>query len=41
MIYDYSEGDLSHAINIMQATASLGIVNEENVKAWHWTHKDK
>ena len=33
MIYDYSEGDLRHAINIMQATASLGIVNEENVKS--------
>ena len=32
-VYDYSEGDLRHAINIMQATASLGIINEENVKA--------
>ena len=32
-IYDYSEGDLRHAINLMQATASLGGVTEENVKA--------
>ena len=32
-IYDYSEGDLRHAINIMQATASLGGITEENVKA--------
>ena len=32
-IYDYSEGDMRHAINILQATASLGIVNESNVKA--------
>ncbi|MFB5597525.1 MAG: replication factor C small subunit [Nitrosopumilaceae archaeon] len=32
-IYDYSEGDLRHAINIMQATASLGNITEENVKA--------
>ena len=31
-IYDYSEGDLRHAINIMQATASLGKITEENVK---------
>ena len=31
-IYDYSEGDLRHAINLMQATASLGGVTEENVK---------
>lgn len=31
-IYDYSEGDMRHAINILQATASLGIVNESNVK---------
>ena len=32
-IYDYSEGDLRHAINILQATASLGGVTEANVKA--------
>jgi len=32
-IYDYSEGDLRHAINLMQATASLGGVTEDNVKA--------
>ena len=32
-IYDYSEGDLRHAINIMQATASLGEVSEDNVKS--------
>jgi len=31
-IYSYSEGDMRHAINILQATASLGIVNELNVK---------
>jgi len=31
-IYDYSEGDLRHAINLMQATASLGEITEENVK---------
>ena len=32
-IYDYSEGDLRHAINLMQATASLGAVTAANVKA--------
>ena len=32
-IYDYSEGDLRHSINILQATASLGEVSEANVKA--------
>ncbi len=32
-IYDYSEGDLRHAINLMQATASLGAITEENVKS--------
>ncbi len=32
-IYDYSEGDLRHAINLMQATASLGEISEENVLA--------
>jgi len=31
-IYDYSEGDLRHAINLMQATASLGEITEETVK---------
>ena len=33
VIYEYSEGDLRHAINLMQATASLGEITEENVKA--------
>ena len=32
-ICDYSEGDLRHAINLMQATASLGGITEENVKS--------
>ena len=32
-IYDYSEGDLRHSINILQATASLGEITEANVKA--------
>src|SRR3990172_3252121 len=32
-IYDYSEGDLRHAINLMQATASIGDISEDNVKA--------
>ncbi len=32
-IYDYTEGDLRHAINLLQATASLGAITEENVKA--------
>ncbi|MBI5696931.1 MAG: replication factor C small subunit [Thaumarchaeota archaeon] len=32
-IYDYTEGDLRHAINLLQATASLGSITEENVKA--------
>ncbi len=31
-IYEYSEGDLRHAINLMQATASLGGITEKNVK---------
>lgn len=30
-IYDYSEGDLRHAINLLQAVSSLGPINEENV----------
>ncbi len=33
MIYSYSEGDMRHSINILQATASLGTVDEDNVKA--------
>jgi len=32
-IYDYSEGDLRHAINLMQATASIGEISEDSVKA--------
>lgn len=32
-IYEYSEGDMRHAINILQATASLGVVSEANVKS--------
>jgi replication factor C small subunit len=32
-IYDHSEGDLRHAINLMQATASIGEISEDNVKA--------
>jgi len=32
-LYSYSEGDMRHAINMLQATASLGIVSEDNVKA--------
>lgn len=32
-IYSYSEGDMRHAINILQATASLGTINESNVKS--------
>lgn len=32
-IYDYSEGDLRHAINLLQATASIGAISEEHVKA--------
>ena len=33
VIYEYSEGDLRHAINLMQATASLGGITEANVKS--------
>jgi replication factor C small subunit len=33
IIYDYSEGDMRHSINILQATASLGVVSESNVKS--------
>ena len=32
-VFDYSEGDLRHAINLMQATASLGAITEANVKS--------
>ena len=32
-LYDYSEGDMRHAINLMQAVASLGEITESNVKA--------
>jgi replication factor C small subunit len=32
-IYDYSEGDLRHAINLMQATASIGEISEDSVKS--------
>ena len=32
-INDYSEGDLRHAINLMQAAASLGEISEDTVKA--------
>jgi replication factor C small subunit len=32
-IYEYSEGDLRHAINLLQATASIGDISEDNVKA--------
>ncbi len=31
-VYEYTEGDLRHAINLMQATASLGGITEQNVK---------
>lgn len=32
-IYEYSNGDLRHAINLLQATASIGDISEKNVKA--------
>lgn len=32
-LYLYSEGDMRHSINMLQATSSVGIVNEENVKS--------
>ncbi len=32
-ICEYAEGDLRHSINLMQATASLGGITQENVKA--------
>ena len=31
-ICSYSEGDMRHAINLLQATASLGAANDENAK---------
>jgi len=31
-IFDYTEGDLRHAINLLQAAASLGNITEDNVK---------
>ncbi|MGB9003211.1 MAG: replication factor C small subunit [Nitrosotalea sp.] len=31
-LHSYSEGDMRHSINMLQATASLGIINEDNVK---------
>ncbi len=32
-IFDYTEGDMRHAINLLQTASSLGAVTEENVKA--------
>ncbi|MDE1830647.1 MAG: replication factor C small subunit [Thaumarchaeota archaeon] len=32
-LYSYSEGDMRHAINMLQAASSLGTVSEENVKS--------
>jgi len=32
-VYEYSEGDLRHAINLLQATASIGDITEEHVKS--------
>jgi len=32
-IFDYTEGDLRHAINLLQAAASLGNITEDNVKS--------
>ncbi len=32
-IYDYTEGDLRHAINLLQAAASLGAVSEDVVRS--------
>ncbi len=31
-LYSYSEGDMRHAINMLQAASSLGTINDENVK---------
>lgn len=32
-LYSYSEGDMRHAINMLQAASSLGTINDENVKS--------
>ena len=32
-LYLYSEGDMRHTINMLQATSSIGAINEENVKS--------
>ncbi len=32
-IQEYAEGDMRHSINMLQAAASLGVINEDNVKA--------
>ncbi|MEJ2259311.1 MAG: replication factor C small subunit, partial [Nitrosopumilaceae archaeon] len=32
-ICEYSEGDMRHAINLLQATASIGDITDEHVKA--------
>jgi replication factor C small subunit len=32
-LYSYSEGDMRHSINMLQATSSVGTINEENVKS--------
>jgi replication factor C small subunit len=32
-IFDYTEGDLRHAINLLQAASSLGAITEQTVKA--------
>ncbi|MGI0047297.1 MAG: replication factor C small subunit [Nitrosotalea sp.] len=32
-LYSYSEGDMRHSINMLQAAASLGTINEDHVKA--------
>ena len=31
-LYSYSEGDMRHSINMLQAAASLGAINDDNVK---------
>lgn len=31
-LYSYSEGDMRHSINMLQAAASLGTINDDNVK---------
>ena len=32
-LYSYSEGDMRHSINMLQAASSLGTISEDNVKA--------